>query len=204
MVREHDQEEVEPRVSCVFWEVSQGPCSIPHSNCVVGNFTKVSPKGESVLSIDKTVEQFTCQSRGTKSPAQLCEVTHLDSCHSQLLASQDLPSLKLSNPGLFHLHEVSYQLCDVHLPVRAQQVGQVSPGIGCLSHKLGQDSHHGVLVLKGAASASLLIIIFLLTVPSWPVKKYLFVGATFGGSMSLPPKSSGLLKAQAHTEDSGC
>lgn len=129
---------------------------------------------------------------------------HLNSGHAQLLASQDLPSLQLSNPGLLYLHEVSYQLRDVHLPVRAQQVGQVSPRIRRLSHKLGQDSHHGMLVLKGAASALLLIIIFLLTVPSWPVKKYLLVGATFGGSVSLPPKSYGLVKAQSCTEDSGC
>ena len=97
-------------------------------------------------------------------------VPYLKGGHPKLLANQDLPPLQLGDPGLLHLHEVIYQLRDVHLPVRAQQVGQVCPRLSCLGHKLSQDSHHGMLVLKSAAPAPSLVFVLFLTVPSWPVK----------------------------------
>jgi hypothetical protein len=57
------------------------------------------------------------------------------------------------------------------LPVRAQQVSQVSPRVSRLGHKLCQDPHHGMLVLESAASAPPLIVVLFLTVPSWPVRE---------------------------------
>ena len=44
-------------------------------------------------------------------------VSYLNGGHPELLANQDLSPLQLGNPGLLHLHEVLYQLRDVHLPI---------------------------------------------------------------------------------------
>ena len=97
-------------------------------------------------------------------------MSYLNGGHPQFLANQDLSPLQLGDPGLLHLHEVIYQLRDVHLPIGAQQVGQLPPGLSRFRHKLSQDPHHGMLVLQRAAPVPLLLFILLLAVLGWPVK----------------------------------
>lgn len=93
---------------------------------------------------------------------------HLDGCHPRVTSHQNLSVQQLCNLGVLHLQVVPHQLSDVHLPVRAQHVAGLAPGICRLCDEVSQDSDHGVLVLQRTASSPPVLIVLLLTVPGWP------------------------------------
>lgn len=95
--------------------------------------------------------------------------SYLDGGHPDLPPDQDPAVLEGGHVWFLQLHEASHQVGDVHLPVGAEQVAELSPGAGALGHELGEDAHCGVLVLEGAAPAPPLLVIVVLTLSCGPV-----------------------------------
>ena len=98
----------------------------------------------------------------------LAPASYLDGRHANLPPDQDPAVLESGHVWFLQLHEVSNQVGDVKLPVRTEQVARLAPGASPLGHKLGEDPHHGVLVLEGAAPAPPLFLVFILAVSCGP------------------------------------
>lgn len=94
--------------------------------------------------------------------------SYLDGCHANFPPDQDPAVLESGHMWFLQLHEVSNQVGDVELPVWTEQVAWLAPGASPLGHKLGEDPHHGVLVLEGAAPAPPLLLVLILAVSCGP------------------------------------
>ena len=94
--------------------------------------------------------------------------SYLDGRHANLPPDQDPAVLESGHVWFLQLHEISNQVGDVKLPVGTEQVAWLAPGASPLGHKLGEDPHHGVLVLEGAAPAPPLLLVLILAVSCGP------------------------------------
>lgn len=98
----------------------------------------------------------------------LAPASYLDGCHANLPPDQDPAVLESGHMRFLQLHEVGNQVGDVELPVGTEQVARLAPGSSPFGHKLGEDPHHGVLVLEGTAPAPPLLLVLILAVSCGP------------------------------------
>lgn len=89
---------------------------------------------------------------------------YLHRCHSYFPSNQNPAFLQLGDVRILQFHKIHHQVCNVKLPVWAQQVAQLTPRARTLSYELCEDSHRGVLVLQSASSSFPLIFILIITV----------------------------------------
>ena len=94
--------------------------------------------------------------------------SYLDGCHANLPPDQDPAVLESGHMRFLQLHEVGNQVGNVELPVWTEKVAWLAPGASPLRHKLGEDPHHGVLVLEGTAPAPPLLLVLILAVSCGP------------------------------------